>query len=224
MLFRSRYPLTWWQYQAFLVKRFFIARYPLTWWQYQAFLEDPEGYVDWRWWRGLQREDAPGEQYWPIGNRPAENVSWYDAVAYCRWASARLGHHVRLPGETEWQQAATGGKPANTHPWGPDWRAGCANTWESRLGRSIAVGMYTAGASVHRVHDLAGNVFEWCLNEYDAPRRAKVGGSARRVVRGGSWTSEPDLARCAFRGDNVPGYRHDRLGLRLVCVSPILKR
>jgi hypothetical protein len=209
----------------FEVERFHIARYPLTWWQYRAFVADPLGYADrGRWWQGLQREDSPGEQFRPIGNCPADNVSWYDAVAYCRWASARLGFEVRLPSEAEWQQAATGGQRGNTHPWGSDWREGCANTWEGRLSRTTAAGLYPAGASGQGVLDLAGNVWEWCLNAYDDPHRTQVGTDARRVVRGGSWNYFRDRARCATRNDYDPGARSSYLGLRLVCVSPILKR
>jgi formylglycine-generating enzyme required for sulfatase activity len=208
----------------FRVERFFIARYPLTWQQYQAFVADPQGYADHQhWWQGLQREASPGEQFRPIGNCPAENVSWYDAIAYCRWASARLGHEVRLPTEAEWQQAALGGQRGNEYPWGY-WREGCANTSESRLGRTTAVGMYPAGASAQGVLDLAGNVWEWCLSEHADPRQTALRADARRVVRGGSWNLDRDLARCAYRGDGDPGNRNGDLGLRLVCVSPILKR
>ena len=126
----------------FEVGPFLIAKYPVTYRQYRIFLDDPTGYRDQRWWEGLQREAEPGEQYRPTGNCPAENVSWYDAMAYCRWLSARLGYEVRLPTEPEWQQAATGGNPGNEYPWGPAWVDGCANTDESRLSRTTAVGMY----------------------------------------------------------------------------------
>ncbi|MBK7673653.1 MAG: SUMF1/EgtB/PvdO family nonheme iron enzyme [Candidatus Accumulibacter sp.] len=209
----------------FDVARFHIARYPLTWWQYQAFLADPQGYADRkRWWQGLQRKDSSGEQFRPIGNCPADRVSWFDAVAYCRWASARLGFEVRLPSDAEWQQAATGGQRGNTYPWGSDWREGCANTWESRLRRTTAVGMYPADASVAGVLDLAGNVREWCLSQYEDPHRTLVGTDARRVVRGGSWTSNRHVAWCAYRYDYDPGDRNSYLGFRVSCVSPILKR
>jgi len=208
----------------FRVERFFIARYPLTWWQYQAFVADPQGYADRRrWWQGLRRDDSPGEQFRSLGNCSAENVSWYDAVAYCRWASVRLGYEVRLPTEAEWQQAASGGQSGNTYPWGSAWQESRANTWESRLGRTTAVGMYPAGACALGVLDLAGNVWEWCLSEYNDARRTRGGIGARRVVRGGSWRNARGGARCASRNGDGPGSRSANLGLRLVCLSPILK-
>jgi hypothetical protein len=206
----------------FAAERFFIAKYPVTYHQYQAFLDDPQGYAAAGWWKGLERKKEPGEQYRPTGNCPAENVSWCDAVAYCRWASERLGYEVRLPAEWEWQQAATGGNAANAYPWGPDWIEGRANTDESRLSRTTAVGMYPGGASRQGVADLAGNVWEWCLNRHDAPKETAPGGDARRVVRGGSWDFDRDCARCAYRYHYYPpGYRGGSVGFRLVCVSPI---
>ncbi|WP_291854464.1 SUMF1/EgtB/PvdO family nonheme iron enzyme [Accumulibacter sp.] len=203
----------------FPVARFFIARYPLTWRQYQAFVDDPGGYGNQkRWWRGLHHERDPGEQYRQIANCPAENVSWYDAVAYCRWASARLGYEVRLPTEWEWQQAATGGRAGNEYPWGGQWVEACSNTSENRLSRTTAVGAYPVDKSAHGVLDLAGNVGEWCLNEYDRPRNAVTAGDARRVVRGGSWNLARDFARCIVRGHLVPSTRTYDVGLRLVCL------
>jgi hypothetical protein len=168
----------------FAVAAFSIARYPVTYRQYKAFLDDPQGYRDERWWEGLDHQAEPGRQSRPTGNCPAENVSWWDAMAFCRWLTARLGFEVRLPTEAEWQQAATGGDPGKEYPWG-DWLEGRANTTESRLGRTTAVGMYPGGASSHGVLDLAGNVWEWCLTRYDEPRK-EAAGDARRVVRGGS--------------------------------------
>ncbi|MGB7990722.1 MAG: SUMF1/EgtB/PvdO family nonheme iron enzyme [Candidatus Methylophosphatis roskildensis] len=206
----------------FAVERFFIAKYPVTYRQYKAFLDDPQGYANKkRWWKGLTREKEPGEQYRPTGNCPAENVSWHDAVAYCRWLSERLGYQVRLPTESEWQQAASGGRPEYEYPWGSEWIEACANTNESRLSRTAAVGMYPGGASVQGVFDLSGNVWEWCLNKYDAPNDTTPGGDARRVVRGGSWNNYREDARCASRVDSHPGHRGVGFGFRLVCVSPI---
>jgi formylglycine-generating enzyme required for sulfatase activity len=189
------------------------------------------------------RPNAAPRQYRPTGNCPAENVSWYDAMAYCRWLTARLGYEVRLPTEPEWQQAATGGNPGNEYPWGPAWGDACANTGEGRLGRTTAVGMYPRGASPQGMRDLAGNVWEWCLSDPDRPqaspgetrpslverllrlRRARPdadrGEEVRRVVRGGSWGYTRGFARCAARNFLLPGYRSGGVGFRVVCGSPI---
>jgi hypothetical protein len=205
----------------FDVARFFMAKYPVTYRQYQAFLDDPAGYRSKRWWRGLKREKEAGEQYRRTGNYPAENVSWFDAMAYCGWLSERLGCEVRLPTEWEWQQAATGGRPANEYPWERDWAEGCANTSESRLNRTTAVGMFPGGASLQGILDLAGNVWEWCVNKYDSPQDTTPGGDAVRVVRGGSWNVDRVYARASCRYDGPPVVRSGSVGFRLVCVSPI---
>jgi formylglycine-generating enzyme required for sulfatase activity len=173
---------------TFPVQPFAISKYPVTWAQYRSFLEAQDGYRQKRWWRGLaEREVQPGEQYRQQENHPAESVSWYDAVAFCRWLSARLGYEVRLPTEWEWQQAATGGDTARGYPWGADWHPAYASTWESDLSRTTAVGVYPQGASPVGALDMSGNVWEWCLNEHDRPQHTGLSGTARRVVRGGSW-------------------------------------
>jgi hypothetical protein len=78
--------------ETFTVQPFAISKYPVTWAQYRSFLEAPDGYRQQRWWRGLAESEAqPGEQYRQQDNHPAENVSWYDAVAFCHWLSAHLG-------------------------------------------------------------------------------------------------------------------------------------
>ena len=176
---------------TFRVDPFYIAKYPVTWIQYRSFLEAEDGYRKKGWWKGLaKREDQPGEQFRKLDNHPAENVSWYDAVAFCRWLTEKLGYEVRLPTEWEWQQAATGGDPANEYPWGPEWDSNKANTLESGLSRTTAVGMYPQGAiQPVRALDMSGNVREWCLNEYENPKRVEVSGEQSRAVRGGSWAA-----------------------------------
>jgi formylglycine-generating enzyme required for sulfatase activity len=132
--------------KPFDVEPIHVAKHPVTYRQYRAFLDDPEGYRNPAWWTDLPGQKKPGEPRWPVGNRPAERVSWYDAMAYARWLSARLGYEVRLPSEWEWQHAATGGKPDREYPWGKEWDAARANTHESGLGQTTAVGMYPQGA------------------------------------------------------------------------------
>jgi formylglycine-generating enzyme required for sulfatase activity len=144
-----------------------------------------------------------------------------EAVAFCRWLSARLGYEIRLPTEWEWQRAATGGNPDNVYPWGAEWDNDCANTYESELSRSTAVGVYPQGASSVGALDMSGNVYEWCLNEYDNPESTEVLGEGRRVVRGGSWFDYPELARAAFRRGLDPSLRLFLVGLRVACLAPI---
>ncbi|MFN0299327.1 MAG: formylglycine-generating enzyme family protein [Burkholderiales bacterium] len=223
---------------TFTVPSFLMAKYPVTYRQYKTFLDDDDGYRSEQWWTDLKREESPGEQYRPTANHPAENVSWYDAIAYARWLSVKLGYEVRLPTEAAWQQAATSGEPSFEYPWGAQWGEHHADTNETRLSRTIAVGMYPAGVSRQGLYDISGNVWEWCLDLYEQPgvvaikveqTRSKSKTSrdddpmrVRRVVRGGSWVNLRDDARAACRNDVGPGDRGDLIGFRLLSVSPIL--
>ncbi|MCE7937580.1 hypothetical protein DCC79_03795 [bacterium] len=214
----------------FDVSPFRIAKYAVTWAQYRAFVEAEGGYGDRRWWDGLSQDQEPGEQYRQKPNCPAENVSWYDAVAFCRWLTARIqalgelaaGQVVRLPTEWEWQQAATGGNAANEFPWGPAWDSEKANTAESRLGRTVAGGMYPAGMSPVGALDMAGNVWEWCLNEYGRRDRIGVAGNAHRALRGGSWGDDKHDARSVARDLSHPHDRFHYIGFRVCGSSPIV--
>lgn len=207
--------------EPFEVPPFHIAAYPVTWCQYQVFLEDPQGYRAPAWWSGMPGTRGTGTQRWPGANRPAESLSWYEAVAYSRWLSSRLGYPVRLPTEWEWQQAATGGKSGFRFPWGSEETASRANTSEAGLQQTTAVGMFPHGASPVGAWDMAGNVWEWCLNQYHDPRRTDTEGEDWRVIRGGSWSDLLVSARCAGRDqfDFGPDFRHSHLGFRLVRVG-----
>ena len=111
---------------------------------------------------------------------------------------------MRLPTEWEWQQAATGGDERNEYPWGAKWGGRRANTYESGLGRTTAVGMYPQGASPVGALDMSGNVCEWCLNAYEEPERTDTSGELGRAARGGSWSVNQDDARCADRDRDLP--------------------
>jgi hypothetical protein len=200
------------------VPAFHIAKYAVTYRQYTAFLDARDGYGNAELWEGLRRENEPGDQYRKIRNHPAENVSWFDATAFSRWLSQRLGFDVRLPTEAEWQLAASGGRSENVYPWGPEWLEGLANTWESRLSRTTAVGMYPHGVPKDRPMDMAGNVWEWCSDPCDPKKRDRGSG---RVLRGGSWHYDLAGARASARSAYAPDDRYDDIGFRVVSVSPI---
>jgi formylglycine-generating enzyme required for sulfatase activity len=84
--------------------------------------------------------------------------------------------------------------------------------------------MYPQGCSEDGVYDLAGNVWEWCLNEYSKPNRCQVEGESARVLRGGSWSFNLDLARSEYRNNGHPHLRYNLSGFRVVVSSPIQER
>jgi formylglycine-generating enzyme required for sulfatase activity len=243
-----------------IVHPFYIAKYPITVIQFQAFLDDPDGFSQDKWWDGLARSNipraisvmalervkwwegledrppGPGEPRFKFSNHPRETVSWYDAMGFCRWLTAKLPAEawpaplaqpleavsmplrwdIRLPTEWEWQQAATGGNPANKYPWGTEWNSSGVNSEESGLGRTIAVGMYPEGVSPCGALDMAGNVWEWCFNTYYSLVDAVVYGSEAYGMRGGSWRYDKDSAGTMYRsGFNAHVRDHD-IGFRVV--------
>ncbi|MFR0352191.1 SUMF1/EgtB/PvdO family nonheme iron enzyme [Streptomyces sediminimaris] len=198
---------------------FEIAAYPVTYSQYLTFLEATDGFCDPTWFVDLaSRPDAPGHQFRRMSNHPAENVSWYDAVAFCRWLSVKSGIEVRLPADWEWQLAVSGPGDGRRYSWGERWADDQANTLESGVGRTVAVGLYPASATPEGVHDLHGNVWEWCLNRLSDTTVQGVDYSSQdaRVVRGGSWLVARSFARSSFRGWDDPELRYPALGFRLV--------
>ena len=203
------------------MKPFKLARYPVTWAQYRAFLDADDGYRNPQWWQGRPRGDQPGELRWAFANHPAINVSWDDAMAYCAWLRARLGmDDIRLPTEWEWQWAAAG-LAKQEYPWPGDWNGARASSSEAGIGRTTAVGMYPQGGSPFAVDEMAGNVWESCLNAYEDPASAPLEGGSSRVLRGGSWNFGPGCARAAHRGLGAPDYRDFNVGLRVCRGSPI---
>jgi hypothetical protein len=207
---------------------FHIARYPITHAQFQAFI-DAGGYREDVWWRGLSgRFDTPASARWDEPNAPRETVSWFEAVAFCRWLGERLGYPVTLPIERQWERA-TRGTRGFEYPWGEDYRTSHANCDERRaddgphaVGRTTAVGIYPQGRSPDGVLDLAGNVWEWCLNEYGEPDNTLLSGDESRVLRGGSWNNKPRNCRAANRNNNPPDNRNNNIGFRVCCGAHIV--
>lgn len=214
---------------TFTVESFYLARYPVTNAQFQAFIEAPDGYGNPKWWGELaERSDAPVFPEWPDANQPRENVSWYEAMAFCAWLSAKLGFTVTLPTEMQWQQAACGGNPVNAYPWGETYHSGYANIYEHvddagahNLLRTTAVGLYPQGQSQQGILDLCGNVWEWCSNINNDSLNRGPAGDSNRSLRGSAWDFEHSLARLSARGAYWPTGRHNNLGFRVCCASPL---
>lgn len=201
---------------AFQIRPFLMAKYPVTYAQFQVFLESEDGFTNDRWWQGLAvRHLWPGQQKWLEDNLPREHVSWYDAVAFCRWLSARLRYEVSLPTEWEWQWAAQGSE-RNNYPWGKVFANGRCNTEESGKGKTTPVDAYPAGASSFGVCDMSGNVWERCINCFGDVSHVNVHGSVLRGLRGGSWRYSQQYARTTHRHRCQPEKRYDDGGFRLV--------
>ena len=146
------------------------------------------------------------DEQWNRSDHPVVGVCWYEAEAYAKWAGKRL------PTEEEWEKAArgTGGR---SYPWGDAFDQEKCNTSESNVNGTTPVTKYVNGLSPYGCYDMAGNVWEWTASLYKEKR-------ADRVIRGGSWLSEPDNARSANRVRYLPTDRLNDVGFR--CVQDVL--
>jgi formylglycine-generating enzyme required for sulfatase activity len=218
-----------------------IGKYPVTNAQYHRFVDDG-GYTKkhfdcwtqagWSW---LERDKIRqpgywGNPQWTLDNHPVVGVSWYEAVAYCKWLSKTntQGRVYRLPSEAEWEKAARG-TDGREWPWGNKFDPIMANTVEGSVGRTTAVGIYPQGRSQFGVQDTAGNVWEWCSSrwgkdavglEFEYPYRADDGRENRdsednRIQRGGSWNDAASRAACADRDKLAPNSQHFDVGFRI---------
>ena len=199
---------------------FYLSRFPITNVQFEAFDRVHVG------------KRAP----WADGRHPIIYVSWSEAEAFCKWLSSREGKTFRLPTEAEWEYAARG-EDGRMFPWGGSTAIGqFANFADSRtsfrwrdpqiddgFAETSPVGSYPRGASPFGIEDMAGNVFEWCLDSYEPykgrdavnPLPSKSG--RERIYRGGSWKSRITSLRTTARAYNDPSYLSNDVGFRIVC-------
>jgi len=191
----------WGSEQILPIEAFYLAAYPVTVAQYRSFVEGG-GYEEKRWWteagwrqvREKNQRTAPwgwsDSSHNTLANHPVVGVSWYEAVAYCRWLTARLqaagqlpeGWLVRLPTEAEWEWAARGPE-GKRWPWGDSWPEDVlpCNSEEAGIGCTGAVGLFPWPADwfvgerpalpllpmpAAAIHDQVGNVWEWCATKW----------------------------------------------------------
>jgi formylglycine-generating enzyme required for sulfatase activity len=214
---------------AVYVSTFYVARHEVTNAQYEAF--DP----DHRKKRG---------RYGPAADHPVAHVSWTEARDFCVWLARRSGKTVRLPTEAEWEKAArsTDERP---YPWGDEpaeGKDGKRTVYRANLGRGKMGGgwkrdgfLFAAPVTAFAEYpspsgclNMAGNVWEWCFDRYDEfqyargarrdPRGAVTGSD--RVMRGGSWSNDPEVLRCTNRNFAKEGARAANIGFRVAMEAP----
>lgn len=155
-------------------------------------------------------------------NEAVTNVSWYDAMNYCQWLSERTGRNFRLPTEAEWEYACRAGTtfpfftgdglPGSMHK----------NQQKARTLKPVDLTVGTTPANAFGLHDMHGNVEEWCLDWYapysaaDALDPVTTGGGLYRVTRGGSHNTPENYLRSANRSAMIPTDRHSMTGFRIV--------
>lgn len=209
------------------VGKFEIGKYLVTNAQYARFVAEANHRPPINWVNG---KIPPGLEFHPV-----TMISWYDAQDYAKWMNARL------PTEAEWEKAAKGNTD-NRWPWGDNMEPSRLNTYYN-VGGTTRVDAYPQGASPYGVLDMAGNVQQWVEDDFlpyvgstasntlfqvkradipeDAAQRSMkvadfVETSVRyKVMRGGSWKSDPFSTSTYHRNFSSPNFTSDFYGFRI---------
>jgi formylglycine-generating enzyme required for sulfatase activity len=184
-------------------------------------------------WPKLELDLKPDPSGFKGARRPVEQVSWDDAIEFCRRLSQRTGLPFTLPSEAQWEYACRAG---STTPFAfgdtitpelanYDGNYSYANGPKGEYRQQTnPVGMFPANA--WGLQDMHGNVWEWCLDHWhDSYKGAPIdgnawvsGGEQSRLLRGGSWLGFPSFCRSAYRYHDQPDYAYGNVGFRVVCL------
>jgi formylglycine-generating enzyme required for sulfatase activity len=236
------------QHRVTISKPFYLARYAVTVGQFEAFVDaedykteaERDGKGGW----GLnlkgEWEQKPEYTWRNPGfkqgkDHPVVEVSWNDAVAFCKWLSRKEGRKFQLPTEAQWEYACRARTTTRYH-FGddeddlkdyaniadaslkakynnPKWTYGA---WNDGYPFTAPVGKFRPNG--FELYDMHGNVWQWCQDYYDAkfhqkeenkdPLNLKKDAQERRVLRGGSWFDGPRICRAASRDWLAAGDRY----------------
>jgi formylglycine-generating enzyme required for sulfatase activity len=212
---RQRYEYEGPQHKVTIKQPFYMGKYSVTQAQWQAIMGD-------------NPSKFQGE------NRPVEQVSWNEAVEFCKRLSEKSGKEYQLPSEAEWEYACRAGTTTPFH-FGETITTDLANYNGNYIyakepkgvarKETTEVGSFPPNA--FGLYDMHGNVYDWVADsswhkDYtNAPSDGKIqkGGADKknRVLRGGSWSGSPGLTRAADRYGGNPDNRYFYLGFRVVC-------
>jgi len=189
-------------------------------------------------------------KYVPKSNcskKPVNMVSWYGANEFCKWLYSQTGKVYNLPSEAQWEYAARGGLRGQKYPWGnerPEGKANYGKIWINPESSLVDVGSYQSNG--YGLFDMAGNVYEWCLDYYDEDYYGKYESVKRNpvnltkpqsaldleqayllkdynvtpklsyVLRGGSWLSTVENCRLSARNKSTSETCNYEFGFRIV--------
>jgi formylglycine-generating enzyme required for sulfatase activity len=192
---------------------FYMDKFEVTAARYAKFMEETSRAQPFFWEEVNLKSD---------GERPVIGVDWHDADAYCKWAGKRL------PTEAEWEKAARG-TDKRTYPWGSDdpssqlanYSVDGKRAWQG-MSTLSPVGSFEEGKSPYGLYDMAGNVWEWVADWYDAsyyrfsPDRNPPGPSKgpMKAIRGGAWLTPGNNMRMSRRNFDPPVNRFLYVGFR----------
>ena len=216
------------------ISSFYIDKYEVTNAEFKRFID-----VNPKWSKPNIPEEYHNGNYlktwinnsYPAGEDkfPVTYITWYAAMAYAEWSGKRL------PTEAEWEFAAKSGKDQGiAYPWGnEDADSTKANYFKTHIGHSVAIGTYPPNEI--GIFDMAGNVWEYCLDEWNknfysqSPLTNPLSGKDsianyiivknRRVIRGGSWGGSAINLRTTFRDSHPVTGAGNHVGFR--CVKDI---
>jgi len=200
---------------ATIDKDFYIGRFEVTNIEYREFIR-------------ATKKKTMIPPNWTTDMQPAVGVSWDDANAYAAWLSDLTQKKYRLPTEKEWEYAARAGATTRYY-WGDRDTSHRKDAWRKEYpdnAHSYAWVKTNAEDITHTVgekkpnqwglHDILGNVWEWCSDSYTENYNTPAEEESLKVIRGGSWFSTPEELTLSHRGSNVTDFTSYSIGFRLV--------
>jgi formylglycine-generating enzyme required for sulfatase activity len=189
------------------LSHFSVGKYPVTFEEYDRFCDDTG-------------RDKPSDEGWGRGRRPVINVSWDDAVEYCKWLNKQTGQDYRLLTESQWEYACRAGSET-AYCFGDDEEQLGEYAWYWKNAEQKTHPVDEKKSNAWGLCDLHGNVWEWVhdwFGDYSSKPQSDPNGpksGSHRVIRGGGWYYGAGRCRSAYRFRDVPGYRSRGLGFRL---------
>jgi len=205
---------------------FFMAQTPITQAQWRAVAG----------WQKLECDLKPDPSKFKGANRPVEQVSWLHALEFCRRLNQRTGQRYGLPREAQWEYACRAGSTTPFH-YGATLTPELANYNGNDVYGNGPKGTYreqtievaSFPANGWGLHDMHGNVWEWCEDHWhesynfasgdDQPWLIPAAADDEpRLLRGGSWGGHPAGCRSAYRDDSHSDGRFNFIGFRVCCL------